>query len=99
MRPSDNIFDIISRIYYGKLNGTLSPDDLSNGIVLTAGIFANMVKNGSRTEEDIESFEALLPKLNQYFTYMHNLDETYKASMEGINMALYENENRFGRRL
>ena len=60
-RPSDVTFDLINRLYDDGLSGVRKEDELAKIVVLEGKIFANQVSLGKRTEEDVDSFESLIP--------------------------------------
>ena len=96
-RPSNVIFDSINRLYDAKKSKVLNADELSKIIILEGDLFSNLVRKGKKSEEDIESFETLLPNQN-YFSIKHNnLDVANNTVKQNITAALYDKENSFSR--
>ena len=60
-RPSDTIFALLNRYNDGKKVGAAKPDELAKIVTLTGRIFANMVNDGKRNEEDVDAFEREIP--------------------------------------
>ena len=96
-RSSNVIFDSLNRLYDAKKSGVLGEDELSKIIILEGKLFSNQVSKGIKNEEDIESFETLLPN-NNYFNANHkNLDVARDTIKQANTVALYNRENRFSR--
>ena len=71
-------------------------DTLAKCVLLCGELFANKIKKGMVTEEEVESFEVLLPT-EEMFSYNHkDLDLAVKMVKEGNSMALNEYETTFG---
>lgn len=60
-RPSDETFDAINRLYDSGLTGARKDFELSDIVVDLSKYFAYLVSKGERTEEDVDSFESLIP--------------------------------------
>lgn len=94
-RPSNIILDSLNRINEAKPKDGLAKDELSKLIMLEGSLFANLVRRGLRTEEDIEDFEKEIPngKAN-YFSHKHEeLDVAYGTVKQANAAALYDREN------
>ena len=71
-------------------------DTLAKCIVLCGELFANQIKKGKFSQEEIESFEALLPA-EEMFAYDHkDLDLAVKSVKEGNAMAINKYASTFG---
>lgn len=71
-------------------------DTLSKCIVLCGELFANKIKKGDIKPDEIESFEALLPKEGMFVVDYKNLDLASKIVKEGDSVALNDYESTFG---
>lgn len=70
-------------------------DTLSKCVVLCGELFANQIKKGKVSQDDVESFEALLPS-EKMFGYNHkDLDFAVGIVKEGNSMALNEHETKY----
>jgi len=71
-------------------------DTLAKCVMLCGELFANKIKKGSVTEDEIESFEALLPTEGM-FAYNHkDLGLAVKTVKEANSVALNKYEKTFG---
>lgn len=95
-RPSDIILNSINRLYDAKLSGALNSDELSKIIVLEGDLFANRIKQGKVSIDEIESAEAFITGFarkgkDNYFSFKHSdLDRAAKIFLEGDYVALEE---------
>ena len=71
-------------------------DTLSKCIVLCGELFANKIKKGEVTQEEIESFEALLPSKEMFVCNHKDLDLASNIVKESNSMALNQYESTFG---
>ena len=58
---TDEFFALINRIHDAKLNGSLKEDEYSKLLILENKFFANLVRKGQKTEEDVEIYENDMP--------------------------------------
>lgn len=88
-RPSNVVFQYLNKIYDSKINGSLTNGEFASTIALVGDIFANKVRQGKVTSDEIEQFEAHVSNLQPaYFSFKHEgLKETSKMCLEGIAMA------------
>ena len=99
-RKSDVIFNSLNRFYDAKLSGGLRDDEFSQIVENIGDLFANEIKQGKQTENNIESFESYLgvlggPNAEYYFSHTHkNLDNAIKSVLEGNDFAKQELEQR-----
>ncbi len=99
-RVSNVILESLNRMHDAKQNGVLGPDELSKIIVLEGDLFANKIKQGRVTFDEIESAETFVtgfvgPNKDKYFSYNHaDLDKASKAFLEGTFFAREELERR-----
>lgn len=95
-RQSDEIFEILNQMHDAKNSGVLSPDQLSKVIVLEGNLFANKIRQGRVSQDEIESAEAFVTGFigknrNNYFNNKHvDLDKSAKIFLEGNFVALEE---------
>lgn len=100
MRKSEIIFDSLNRLNTSKQTGGLKDTELSNLIVCIGDVFANKIKQGKVTVEEIESAESYLTGFigenkDKYFSYPHrDLDRAAKSFFEGNDFAKEELEQR-----
>ena len=94
-RPSDIILESLNRMNDAKLNGALTPEELSHIITLEGSLFANLVSRGLKTEEEVEDFEKEIPNgKSNYFSFNHkDLDVAYGTIKQANTAALYDREN------
>ena len=95
-RVSNVIFNSINRFYDAKLSGALKSDELAKIITLEGQIFANQIRSGKVTEEEIEAFETQIPN-GKYdcFAIKHDkLNVAYQDVIQGNTAILYEREQR-----
>ena len=95
-RPSDVILDSINRLYDAKLSGALKDSELSGIIINIGDLFANKIKQGKVSNNEIESFETYISGFvgenkDNYFAYPHSdLDRATKSVLESIDFAKEE---------
>ena len=96
-RVSDVIFNSINRFYDAKISGALKSDELAKIIILEGQIFANQIRNGKVTEEQIEDFETQIPngKYDCFDLKHENLQVAYQDVIQGNTAILYEREQRY----
>lgn len=99
-RKSDVIFNSLNRFSDAKLSGGLNDEEFSKIVVLIGDLFANQIKQGKHTEDNIESFESHLdgldgPNSGNYFVHNHkNLESAVKSVLEGNDFAKQELDRR-----
>lgn len=99
-RPSDVILDSINRLHDAKLSGALKEDELSSIIINIGDMFANKIKQGKVSNDDIESFEVHISGFtgenkDNYFAHSHaDLDRSTKIVFESIDFAKDELDQR-----
>ena len=96
MTVTNDLLDRINRLYYGKMSGGISSDELSDILTKIGDLVANLIKNGKITDkETISEIERHLPD-SRFFKFNHgNLNAAKKAFYEGDAVALSERESRF----
>ena len=89
-RTSDVVLNSLNRLYEAKLNGVLDKDEFSKIIVLTGNMFANKIKQGKITNDEIDQVESYIIGLDKhYFSNAHDdLDKASKIFLEGDYVAL-----------
>lgn len=95
-RTSDIIFSSLNRFHEAKLNGALEKDELSKIIVLTGNVFANKIKQGKVSDEEIDQVESFVEGLSShYFNHEHtDLERASKIFLEGNYAALEKSNTR-----
>ena len=99
-RTSDGILDSFNRFHDAKFSGALRRDELSKLLVSVGDLFANKIKQGKVTEEEIESLESYLSGFtsensDKYFSYPHeDLKLAAKSVLEGNDFARQSIEQR-----
>lgn len=99
-RPSDVILESINRLYDAKLSGAIREEELSKIIVLEGDLFANKIKQGKVSNNEIEQTEAFLTGFigenkDKYFSLKHkDLDRASKMFLEGDFFALEDQRKR-----
>lgn len=99
-RPSNVIFTSVNRLYDAKLSGALKSTELSEIIIGLGDLFANKIKQGKVTLDEIESAESFLTQFatdnkDVYFSYKHeDLSRAAKTFLEGDDFALEKAEER-----
>lgn len=99
-RVSDSIFDSFNRFHEAKSSGALRRDELSKILILVGDLFANKIKQGKVSKEEIESLESHLSGFNgensdKYFAFPHeDLKVAAKSVLEGNDFALQSVEQR-----
>ena len=58
---TDEFFNSFNRMYDAKLNGALKEDELSKLLILENKFFANLVRKGKKSEEDVETYDNDMP--------------------------------------
>ena len=102
IRKSDDIFNSLNRLNDAKQSGSLQDTELSSLIISVGDVFANKIKQGKVTEEEIESANLHLSGFtgknkDKYFSYPHrDLDRAAKSFIEGAYMAEEELNERMG---
>ena len=91
-RPSDDILNRLNRIYDAKLSGALVPEEFPKLIIRIGDLFANQ----KHTEEEIESFEALIPNENVFLHEHEGLAVANNTVKQNNKIALVVRENKFG---
>ena len=92
-RKSDTIFSSLNRLHDAKLSGALTRDEFSKILVSVGDLFANKIRQGKVTEDEIESVEAYLTGFtgensDKYFSFPHeDLDRASKTVLESIDFA------------
>ena len=100
IRKSDEIFNSLNRLNIAKQTGGLDDTELSNLIVSIGDVFANKVKQGKVSEDEIESACIHLSGFegkngDKYFAFPHkDLDRASKSFIEGVYMAKDEADKR-----
>ena len=99
-RPSDVILDSINGLNSRKNTGALNKNELSNIIIHIGDLFANKIKQGKVSEDEIEAFESHITQFtgenkDKYFSHSHSdLDRGAKSALESIDFAREELEKR-----
>lgn len=99
-RKSDAIFSSLNRLHDAKLSGALTSDEFSKILVSVGDLFANKIKQGKVTEDEIESVEAHLTGFigensDKYFSFPHtDLKGASKTVLESIDFARQAVEKR-----
>ena len=96
LRPSDKVFEALNRFEEAKKTGVLGPKELSDLLISIGTIYSNQIKNGNVNANDIEEFEAFLPKTNMFTINHKDLDVAYTTIVQGNAAALYDRKIRFG---
>lgn len=92
-RKSDGILKSLNRLLDAKPGGALTRDEFSKILVSVGDLFANKIKQGRVTEDEIESVEAHLTGFigensDKYFSFPHqDLDRASKTVLESIDFA------------
>ena len=89
------VLDYLNYLHETK-NNLETNNALAKCVIMCGELFANQVKKGERTQEDIESFEA---NLVEEKIFSHKNEELNLANVivrEGNAMALVEYETTFG---
>ena len=60
-RPSDEFFDKFNYLSDAKSNGVQNKEEFEDLVIKEGEIFSNLVAQGKRTEDDVESFECMIP--------------------------------------
>ena len=100
MRKSDVIFNSLNRIYDAKLSGALKETEFSDILISIGDIFANKVKQGKVSNDEIESYESHLTQFlgenkDKFYNHPHkDLDVAAKASLQSIDLAKTEFDKR-----
>ena len=97
-RPTDVILNSLNRFTKAKETGALRDDELAKIEILIGRLYANLVRMGKKTEDDVEDFERQVPN-GKYdaFNYPHKgLDVAHDYIVQADTAALYDRENRFG---
>ncbi len=95
-RVSDVILESLNRFHEAKNTGALNRNELSELIIKIGDLFANKVKQGKVSSEDIENVESFLygfdgKNASNYFSIEHsNLDVAKRTFEEGVDFALQE---------
>ena len=58
---TDEFFTLMNRVHDAKLTGSLKEEELSKLLILENKFFANLVRRGQRTEQDVETYENDIP--------------------------------------
>ena len=101
-RPSDALLNILNQFSVAKRNGVQDKEALAKMIILEGALFANKIKEGKVTIDEIESAEAFITGFargnkDEYFKINHKeLDTAAKSFLEGDYVALEELEQRNG---
>jgi hypothetical protein len=99
-RKSDIVFSSLNRLHDAKQSGALTRDEFSKLLVSVGDLFANKIKQGKVTEDEIESVEAHLTGFigensDKYFSFPHiDLDRASKTVLESIDFARQSLEKR-----
>jgi len=99
-RKSNVILDSLNRLHDAKQSGALVRDEFSKILVYVGDLFANKIKQGKVTEDEIESVEAHLTGFtgensDKYFSFPHeDLDRASKTVLESIDFARQAVEKR-----
>ena len=99
-RPIDIILESLNGFNSRKNAGVLKGTELSSLIVQIGDLFANKVKQGKVTKDEIESFESHITQFqgenkDKYFAYPHEeLDRGTKIALESIDFAREEVKKR-----
>ena len=92
-RKSNTILSSLNRLHDAKLSGALTRDEFSKILVSVGDLFANKIRQGKVTEDEIESVEAHLTEFtgdnsDKYFSFPHeDLDRASKTVLESIDFA------------
>ena len=90
---TNTILETINRIYDAKKSGALKDDEFAKAIMMESKLFANQVKTGKKNDEDVDSFESLIPNSSKYFANNHEyLEEACNYAKELNTDALMERE-------
>ena len=95
--PTDVILNSLERFSKAKETGALRDDEFAKIEILIGRLYANLVRMGNKTEEDVEDFERQVPN-GKYdtFNYPHKgLDVAHDYIMQADAAALFDRENRF----
>lgn len=93
-RPSDEILNLFNRFSDAKLTGVVNPDELKTLLIKIGDLFANKIKKGEVSIDDIDSAETLIEGFisenkDNYFSHLHSdLDGAAKTFLEGDYVAL-----------
>lgn len=91
---TNTILKEINRIHDAKLSGALKSDEFAKTIMMESKLFANLIKFGKKSEEDVDSYESLIPKSSKYFSINHKyLKEAFDYTKESNTDALMQREN------
>lgn len=97
---TDLIFDLYNRYYDASKSGARTGEELSELLINVGDLFANKVKLGKVSEEEIESVENFLSGFlgenkDKYFNFNHKgLDTAARTVNEGIYVAKEEANKR-----
>ena len=92
-RLSDEILELANRIQAAKLSGALKKDEFSKLIMSFGELFANKIKQGNVSNEEIESVESYLSVLvgknsDKYFNFPHeDLQKCTEIALQKISAA------------
>ena len=99
-RKSNIILNSLNRLNTVKQNGALTRDEFSKILVSVGDLFANKIRQGKVSEEEIESLEAHLTGFigensDKYFSFPHeDLERASKTVLESIDFARQAVEKR-----
>lgn len=88
----NSLLDYINYMHETKNNANIN-DSLSKCVVICGELFANQVKKGDKSQDDVESFEANLIG-EKVFLHAKDLDFANTIVREGNVMALAEYESK-----
>ena len=95
----DEFFALYNRIYDAKLTGSLKENEYSKLLILENKFFANLVRRGLRTEEDVETYENDIPNGNYPIgNYDHKDIKFAKDTIRQTNAAALFDAETLGRR-
>lgn len=87
-------FDSLNRIHDAKISGVLKEDEFSKLLILENKFFANLVRKGLKTEEDVEMYENDMPNgKTPIGDYPHrDLDVAFSSVKQTDTAALFDAE-------
>jgi len=88
---SNEFFDSLNRIHDAKNSGALQSSEFSKLLILENKFFANMVRKGLKTEEDVETYENHLMPVGEY--PHDDLNVAFSSIKQANTAALFDREN------
>ena len=99
-RPSNEVLELLNRLYQSKLTGGYTNQELSSLIVKIGDLISNNIRNGKISDSEVISeISAHLPN-ERYFKLRHQgINAANNSFKESLEMAMYEREERFSKGL